>query len=276
MTCQTGKPLHRARCLVCSPRVPPSPNRLPAGLAPAEAMLLHYSRNAEPAPRRARPGGSNASALQPERRTGSPPGSPRRKQCFCTTAGTPNRLPAGLAPAEAMLLHYSRNAEPAPRRARPGGSNASALQPERRTGSPPGSPRRKPCFCTTAETPDRLPAGPVVQKHGSAGASPAPTATQIRPLRGPVRWVNRGSRGQAIPVADHITRSVMATMPNLHRSPQGTNMSSRRRKPTDPASNTADPAGVQSPPNPRAEVSIVQSEMHPAHALTRVHAVRVT
>ena len=155
-----------------------TPNQLPAGLAPAEAMLLHYSRNAEPAPRRARPGGSHASALQPDRRASSPPGSPRRKPCFCTTAGPPSQLPAGLDPAEAMLLHYSRTAEPAPRRARPGGSRASALQPERRTSSPPGSPRRKPCFCTTAGTPNQLPAGlapaEAMLLHYSRNAEPAP------------------------------------------------------------------------------------------------------
>ena len=122
-------------------------------------MFASRTSITEPAPRRARLGGSHASALQPKRRTSSPPGSPRRKPCFCTTADTPNQLPAGLAPAEAMLPHYSRHAEPAPRRARPGGSHASALQPKRRTSSPPGSPRRKPCFCTTAETPNQLPAG---------------------------------------------------------------------------------------------------------------------
>ena len=79
----------------------PWPSQLPAGLGPAEAMLLHYSRNAEPAPRRARPGGSRASAPQSERRTSSPPGSARRKPCFCTTVGTPNQLPAGSGTTDA-------------------------------------------------------------------------------------------------------------------------------------------------------------------------------
>ena len=161
--CRTGKPLPRARCLVCSPRVPPSPRQLPAGLAPVEAMLLHYGRNAEPAPRQARPGGSHASA-RPKRRA---------------------KLPAGLAPAEAMLLHYSRNAEPAPRRARPGGSHASALRPKRRTSSPPGSPRRKPCFCTTAGTPSQLPAGLAPAGAGS-GMTDAPSAET---------WLRRGKPG---------------------------------------------------------------------------------
>ena len=122
-------------------------------------MILHYSATAEPAPRRARPGGSNAFALQRDRRTGSPPGSPRRKQCFCPTARPQNRLPAGLAPAEAMILHYSA----ARRTGSPPGSSRRkqcfCTTADRRTGSPPGSSRRKQCFCTTARPPNRLPAG---------------------------------------------------------------------------------------------------------------------
>ena len=114
---------------------------------------------------------------------------------FCTTAETSSQLPAGLAPAEAMLLHYSRNVEPAPRRARPGGSNASALQPKPRASSPPGSPRRKPCFCTTAETPSQLPAGLVVQNHGSAGASPAGAGSGTTDARSAETWLRRGKPG---------------------------------------------------------------------------------
>ena len=165
----------------------------------------------ESAPRRARPGGSHASALQPQRRASFPPGSPRRKPCFCTTAETPSQLPAGLAPAEAMLLHYSRTAEPAPRRARPGGSRAFALQRARRASSPPGSPRRKPCFCTTARPPSQLPAGlapaEAMLLHYSRNAEPAPRrarpggsnafALQPNPLpTGPMvkeTWLRRAS-----------------------------------------------------------------------------------
>ena len=207
MTRQTGDLLPRARCLVCSPHLPPSPRQLPAGLAPAETMLPHYSRNAEPAPRRARPGGSHASALQPERRASSPPGSTRRKPCFCTTAGTTSQLPAGLAPAETMLPHYSRNAEPAPRRARPGGSHASALQPERRASSPPGSPRRKPCFRGTPTVCDNVARGGAQRNPWTNANSQGALKGRDIPADPPCRNWNRRRISRPLGACEHLRPS---------------------------------------------------------------------
>ena len=72
-------------------------------------MLLRFHGRAEPAPRRACPGGSTASALVAQ-----------------TAEPAPRRACPGGSTASAIV---AQTAEPAPRRACPGGSNASALPP---------------------------------------------------------------------------------------------------------------------------------------------------